>query len=272
MAKSTRAAQISDTVEFRDHHLTHPTVTPTDSIVHGVNTLTCGSQGAPHIACNNQLFAIKAIHQAIQQWKKITIPAQTNPNCTTLPHTHTRHRSILHPMRHPHEYLPPDAPTRVAIPKTHTPPILTPQPYIASQDEPIARRTRSRFPTVICPPPRVNKTTDTAPIATRTHSQTAAMASVITPAQATQRQYTAKFLQSLEMSVLDETYGQSLQYRQLRKKPKFAHIWNTSYANELGRLYQGIGKSSKCPKHQHVEGTKTFRLIKFADMPQDRRK
>ena len=41
------------------------------------------------------------------------------------------------------------------------------------------------------------------------------------------------------MPVLDETYEQSLQYRQLRKHPKFARIWNTSYANELDEL-EGI--------------------------------
>ena len=39
--KATRGAQISNTVEFRHHHNTHPTVTPMDCIVHGVNTLTC---------------------------------------------------------------------------------------------------------------------------------------------------------------------------------------------------------------------------------------
>ena len=120
------------------------------------------------------------------------------------------------------------------------------------------------------PPPRVNKKTDTAPISTRTRSQTTAMASVITPAQAAQRQYPAKFLQSLAMPILEETSGQLLQYSQLRKHPKFAHIWNTSYTNELGRLFQGIGQGSKGPKHQRVEGTNNFRLIKFANIPQDR--
>ena len=73
------------------------------------------------------------------------------------------------------------------------------------------------------------------------------------------------------MPVLDETSGQSLQYRQLRKHPKFAHIWNTSYTNELGRLCQGIGKGLKVPRQQRVEGTNTFKLIKFADTPQYRR-
>ena len=74
------------------------------------------------------------------------------------------------------------------------------------------------------------------------------------------------------MPVPDETSRQSFQYRQLRKHPKFAHIWNTSFANELGRLCQGIVQGSKDPKNQHVEVTNTFRLIKFADIPQDIRK
>ena len=62
VAKATRAAQIYDTVEFRHHHLTQPTVTPMDRIVHGVNTLTCALHKAPHIECDNQLFAIEALH------------------------------------------------------------------------------------------------------------------------------------------------------------------------------------------------------------------
>ena len=112
---------------------------------------------------------------------------------------------------------------------------------------------------------------DTAPVTRRTRSQTANTASAITPAQAAQRRYRAKFLQILSMPVLDENSGQSPQYRQLRKYPKFAHIWNTSYANELGRLCQGIGTGPKGPRQQHMEGTNTLKLIKFADIPQDRR-
>ena len=83
-------------------------------------------------------------------------------------------------------------------------------------------------------PPRLHKKIDTEPIASRTRSQTTNTASAITPDQAALRRYPAKFVQSLAMPVLDETSGQSLQYRQLRKHPKFARIWKTSYANELG--------------------------------------
>ena len=81
---------------------------------------------------------------------------------------------------------------RMAIPKP--PSILVPQIPIASQDEPIAHCTWSRFPSMDRSPPRAHKKIDTAPIARRTHSQTANMANVITSAQAAQQRYPAKFL------------------------------------------------------------------------------
>ena len=140
---------------------------------------------------------------------KTTRLPQTKPHCTTLSHTRTRPRSILNPMRRPQEDRIPASPTRVVIQKPPT--ILTLQIPIASQYEPIACHTRYRFPSMDRATTRVNKTTDTAPIARRTCSQTATMASVVTTAQAAQRRYPAKFLQSLEMPVLNETSGQSLQ-------------------------------------------------------------
>ena len=144
--KSTRAAQVSDTVEFRHHHLTQPTVTPMDGIVHGVNTLTCALHEAPTITCNNQLFATKELHQAIQRWAKLTPPEQTKPHRTMLQHTSTRQCSILHPMGRPHEYQPPDVPPRVTITKPNASPIPTPVPSITSQYEPAAQIKRYKVP------------------------------------------------------------------------------------------------------------------------------
>ena len=39
----------------------------------------------------------------------------------------------------------------------------------------------------------------------------------------------------------------------------------------LANSVKGLENFQKAPKHQHVEGTNTFLLIKFADIPQDRR-
>ena len=155
VAKSTRATQISDTVEFRHNHLTQPTVTPMDRIFHGVNKLTCALHDAPHIACDNQLLAIDALHQAIQRWTKTKRPLQTKPHCTPLFHMRTRPCSTLRPMRRPQEEQPPASPPNVVIPKP--PAILLPQIPIASHDEPIARSTISRFPSMYRAPPTNSK-------------------------------------------------------------------------------------------------------------------
>ena len=45
--------------------------------------------------------------------------------------------------------------------------------------------------------------------------------------------------------VIDEKTGKSLTYRQLIKHPDHAQQWNTSCANELGRLTQGVGNRIK---------------------------
>ena len=70
---------------------------------------------------------------------------------------------------------------------------------------------------------------------------------------------------------MDTVTGETLEHRQLRRPPKYKNTWNQSYSNELGRLCQGIGKESKGPKQQHIEGTDTFQIIRYKDIPRDRR-
>ena len=71
-------------------------------------------------------------------------------------------------------------------------------------------------------------------------------------------------------AVLDHETGESLEYRQLIKHPKYKQLWSSSYAKELGRLCQGFkGKDSTRPP---VDGTDTFHVIDYADIPPDRLK
>ena len=273
VSKATKEAQVSDTVEFRHHHLTLPDITPTDRIFHSATTIMHALRDAPRIACNNQLAAIQAIHQAIHQWDRTTMPFAKVPKVTKPLPIHTRRRSVLLPMRRPttvqlHTLLP-----RVVIQNPNTSPSAPNIPSTKEQYEPVARRTRSKVPHIVDPPPqRVDKETDLGPIYKHTRSQNTATANIITPAQAAKQKYPAQFLQSLAMPVLKKTSGQSLQYRQLRQHPKFAHIWHTSYANELGQICQGVGKGSKGPRNQRMEGTYTFRIIIFEDITRYRRK
>ncbi len=68
------------------------------------------------------------------------------------------------------------------------------------------------------------------------------------------------------ISVLDPASGEFLEHRQLRRDPRYKPIWDTSYANELGRLCQGIGKGSK-PDTKRVAGTNTFFIIDYNNIP-----
>ena len=51
------------------------------------------------------------------------------------------------------------------------------------------------------------------------------------------------------------------------------HNWrnNNKYSNKLWRLCQDIGKGYKGPKKQRVEGTDNLRIIRYEDIPVDRR-
>jgi hypothetical protein len=94
----------------------------------------------------------------------------------------------------------------------------------------------------------------------------------VRPALAASRQFPSAFLLHLAYPVIDEQTGESLEYRQLKHHPELSRIWLNSYSNELGRLCQGVGKGEKGAKKQRVAGTDTFRVIKFVDIPRDRRK
>jgi len=65
--------------------------------------------------------------------------------------------------------------------------------------------------------------------------------------------------------------GKLLEHKQLRRHPRLKKTWDTSYANELGRLCQGVGEGTAGPKKQRVAGTGTFRVINYDDIPQAKR-
>jgi hypothetical protein len=72
------------------------------------------------------------------------------------------------------------------------------------------------------------------------------------------------------LSVLDPSTGEFLKYCQLRQDPCYKATWDTSYANELGRLCQGIG-SGTTPNSKRVAGTNTFFIIDYHDIPAHKR-
>ena len=127
-------------------------------------------------------------------------------------------------------------PPRV-VPNTSQAEVFTPTPYprvdmgVVDAEEPIAMRTRScRQATPVFPAGQDE------PIVRRTRSRIQRQANIVMPAMAAARRYPAVIFQYLVLPVLDKETGKILEYRQLRKDPRYAPIWNPSYANELGRL------------------------------------
>ena len=167
-------------MELSHYRLTLPDLTLADRIFHGMINLTCTLRDAPAIACDNQLTAIQAIRQAIQKRDHPNLPSSVHVAPFTPPSPDPKQsHSILHPMRRQTPVQPPASLPRVFI-LTHKASLSAPGvPSTQEKDDPIAQRTRSRVThTVIFPSPRVDKATDSVPIACHARSQTTSMENV----------------------------------------------------------------------------------------------
>ena len=85
------------------------------------------------------------------------------------------------------------------------------------------------------------------------------------------RALAAQILTHAACSVLDNETGKQLNCVQFRKHPKFQETWNKYFSNEMGILWQGFSKGGKV-LGKRVEGTNTFYVISFEDIPKDRLK
>ena len=59
-------------------------------------------------------------------------------------------------------------------------------------------------------------------------------------------------------AVVDESTGKSVEFIHLIKMDKYRDVWMHSFANELGRLAQGI---------RNIKGTDTIKFIPFSSVP-----
>ena len=71
--------------------------------------------------------------------------------------------------------------------------------------------------------------------------------------------------------VLDEETGKLMEYQQLRKHPKYATTWTTSYSNDMGRICQEIVNNTE-GTGKRIESTDTFFVIHYHDTPANRHK
>ena len=133
-------------------------------------------------------------------------------------------------------------------------------------DKPIARRTRSfalppRVVPIDVPPPLVAHRTRSCKI-----SPVAASARIF-PFEFISRWAVSKVLHGSSLSVLDVETGKSLEHRVLRWHPHLSSAWGTAHSNELGCLCQGIGTDPNDHLKKRVEGTDTFHVLRYKDIP-----
>ena len=65
---------ISDTTEFRHHHITQPSITPEDRVLHGLQQLTAAIQGAPYYQSGDQIRALQSLKDTLTNWAVDTTP------------------------------------------------------------------------------------------------------------------------------------------------------------------------------------------------------
>ena len=78
-----------------------------------------------------------------------------------------------------------------------------------------------------------------------------------------------QLLTHIENLVLDHDIGKQLNYGKLRKHPKFQETRKKYFSNEMGRLFQGLCTGGN-GIGKRVEGTDTFHVVNFEDIPKDR--
>ena len=77
--KDSRSLSISDTIEFCHQHITQPSVTAEDQVLHGIQQLTSALEGTPSSKSADQLAAIQSLQDALGQWsgnRTLDNPAQ----------------------------------------------------------------------------------------------------------------------------------------------------------------------------------------------------
>ena len=71
--KDTKAVQVSVTLDYRQHYLTQPTLTPEDSVLHGLQMITCALEDATTEMCDTQLPSMSALCDIFGRWAA-TVP------------------------------------------------------------------------------------------------------------------------------------------------------------------------------------------------------
>jgi hypothetical protein len=243
------AVTISDAIKFRHHYLPSPELTPEDKLLHAVQAINSTIARSTSTSNDEQLAAIEALREILHSYNRKQ-PTQLHPlPGVPLP-------GVPPPTPHQRPGVPTITPTPAPTPTQPAEWSVVPhrhrtRPPTPAPSEPIAQRTRSRMQNAFAA--LAVEDDDSVDDGNGAYNET----HIATMPAA--------------YPVLDASTGQQLEHRQLRRHPAYKQVWDTSYANELGRLCQGIGHDDATATKQRVEGTDTFRPIHYDDIPTDRR-
>jgi hypothetical protein len=236
----TGAVRTTDTFTFLHHTIPVPTITAADRIVNATKHLKQAIEGKTTPA-PDELEAIAALRALIMG----TPPDPPLPNPHLISHEVTN--TIDHYDDEPTHHLLQSSPT----PSPPSPPQHLPAPPAAGptaipflDDE--LDNASSLHPSPAPPTTRYNLRSQALHII-----QSAVHNGLDIPDD------------HIAFAVIDETTGKALEYKDLINIQEHKELWTTSYANELGRLTQGI---------RDIPGTNTMFFIHKNDIPQDRRK
>ncbi len=249
LATESNVLMVSDAVKFRPHNVPSPDVELTDKILAALNAINGTLARGPAPPSDDQLQAISTLRTILQHY-------MATENNTAQPTAAT-----------PGVPLP-------ALPGVQVPakaPTLNPTPLPTNDNAWIVIPSTRRQPR--------QSETPADPIAKRTRSHTnsfAALAYNDADDDTEQIDCAAALAGTNDNTpvacpVLDANSGKLLEHRQLRKHPDYKEVWDKSYANELGRLCQGVGTNPDNPSMKQINGTDTFRVIHYQEIPADRR-
>ena len=267
------AVRLTDTWKLKHHSLPIPTVTATDRIIKATQHLASTIQGV-NDAPPDELAAIEQLRALISN--NSTPVAPTAPPTVQVPIEPPPAPTVdeqaiptTEPQEHPVSIQPSPAPIFEAQTPSEASPFETnagaPMPAFITQDDEEDRPVQPRYnlrrraniinsqidPAII-PGIDIDKPT---PKYSRGLSAANHALQVYQLAQTMQANFPTE---NFACAILDDETGQSLEFRHLIKLDKYRDVWMKSFANELGRLAQGI---------RDIPGTDTIDFIPLSQVP-----
>jgi hypothetical protein len=247
--KLTGAVTISDAINFWHHYLQEPTLSLEDKLLHAMQAIQHTLARSTPRSTDKQLMAIATLKAILHSYNH----AVQMPSRPVVPAITTLEQQMTMPEQ------------QTTLPPAPGVPGAPPMLHMDIRWITVTRKHRSANVEIpLC-------TTPPEPVAARTWARSKNTFAMLQRwncgRQHCQKEYSNIPILNIATPVIKLITGQELEHRQLRKHPDYKDTWDASYANELGRLCQGVGTNKDDPTKQWVQGTNTFQPIYYHDIP-----